>query len=150
MNHLRAQWRQAARKTARNIKGKDWYEHKENGKVVGEVFDPWWDSMHEQYALKGTPGITYFKGVISPKKWVDCLLYYDKDGDLVGIHCHYGFDFPPHEKKGNNLTVVAPGVQRKGIGTKLLQEALKRWPDMNLHQPENSNAGKALVRSLGR
>jgi GNAT superfamily N-acetyltransferase len=145
MNHLRAQWR-----TARNIKGKDWYEHKDaDGEY--EVFDPWWDSQHEQYPLKGSPNkIVYFKGEIDAKRHVDCLLYYDKDGDLVGILNYFPQDMPPHQKKGDSLTVVAPGMQRKGIGTKLLGEALKRWPDMNLHQAENTPAGNALVRSIGR
>jgi len=94
-------------------------------------------------------GIDYFKGEMSNDKWIDALLYKNKYGEIIGILNHYPFDFEPYEKKGNINVMVAPHEQGKGIGLKLIKEALKRYPDIDLYQQHWTPQGQSLLRKIG-
>jgi GNAT superfamily N-acetyltransferase len=107
-------------------------------------FPAFWQSQVKQYPAKGEAGISYFKGEMG-KKWVDCLLYRDDFGKLLGALNHYPFDFPPYEKKGNINIMVDPKEQGKGIGQKLFAEAVKRWDDIDFHKQEWTPGGKHLL-----
>lgn len=86
-----------------------------------------WESQAVQYPPKGPPGISYFRGQLDQQLYVDCLLYRDEAGDLVGILNHFPTDFPPHERAGDQSVWVHPGRRRQGIGSALITEAFFRW-----------------------
>jgi len=88
---------------------------------------PSWESQAAQYPRTGPPGISYFRAQVMPDYHVDCLLYRDENGELVGIFNHYPADFPPYEKEGNANIWVRPDRRRKGIANELYLEALTRW-----------------------
>lgn len=112
--------------------------HKEtfNGKLYTIVpqnpFHYWsWENQVRQYPKEGAPGISYFRGDLEPGNWVDCLLYRDRDGEILGILNYYNQDEYQNgvltEKKGNFCIFTAPKAQRQGIGKKLLEEGIKRY-----------------------
>jgi uncharacterized protein YndB with AHSA1/START domain/GNAT superfamily N-acetyltransferase len=86
-----------------------------------------WGSQAAQYPPKGPPGISYFRGELGDGLHVDCLLYRDESGDLVGILNHYPTDIPPHERAGAQNIWVHPDRRRQGIGSALSAEAFMRW-----------------------
>jgi GNAT superfamily N-acetyltransferase len=86
-----------------------------------------WESQAAQYPQTGPPGISYVRGQVSDELFVDCLLYRDENGDLVGILNHYPVDFPPYEREGDENIWVHPSRRRQGIATALLLEARVRW-----------------------
>jgi len=112
-------------------------------------FDDWWDQQVGQYPRKGPPGLSYFRGEMGgPDDWyVDCLLWRDKKGKLLGVVNHYPVDMPPHELKGNINVMVDPAHQGEGIGKTLLKAAIKRW-DVNLDQQNWTPKGDRLRQSV--
>lgn len=64
---------------------------------------------------------------------VDCLLYRNDDGILLGI-LNY--------RAGKINGWVHPDHQRKGIGGALLVEAMNRWDDINLEEQDYRFRGK--------
>ena len=85
-----------------------------------------WESQASQYAQRGEPGIRYERHTVG--SWpIDCLLYRGPSGYLFGILNHYPVDCPPYEKAGNINFWVRPDQRRRGIGTKLILEARRRW-----------------------
>lgn len=112
-------------------------------------FDDWWDQQVSQYPRKGPPGLSYFRGEMGgPDDWyVDCLLWRDKKGKLLGAVNHYPVDMPPHELKGNINVMVDPAHQGEGIGKTLLKAAVKRW-DVNLDQQNWTPKGDRLRQSV--
>lgn len=104
-----------------------------------------WESQANQYPAKGRPGVSYFAGE-TPLGTVDCLLYRDIKGNVVGILNHYGFD-SIWEKPGNVNIWVRPDKQRRGIATLLVREAARRW-DVNLDQQRFTESGAALATRL--
>ena len=112
-------------------------------------FPEFWSQQVGQYPPKGPPGISYFKGVVDADIHVDCLLYRDKRGKLIGVLNHYAFDMPPYESKGNINVMVDPEHQGEGIGKLLLKEAMKRW-DVNLAQQHWTPSGDKLRQSIQR
>lgn len=106
-----------------------------------------WDSQVRQYPRTGRPGVEYFAGVIPDVMTVDCLLYRDADGLVVGILNHYPVDNLPLERAGNVNIWVHPDWKRKGIGSLLWQEASYRW-DINLAQQRFTLSGAHLANHL--
>lgn len=117
--------------------------------VFPEVYS--WQSQASQYlnVAPNKTGVEYFKGDMGGGKFVDCLLYKAKDGYLLGILNHYPFDFLPYERKGNVNIWVNPDFKCCGIGTELLNEAMKRW-DINFHQQRFTPEGYAFVTKFLR
>jgi GNAT superfamily N-acetyltransferase len=109
-----------------------------------ENFSAWWANQVKQYPQNGPEGISYFKGEVRDK-WVDCLLYRNKAGKLIGVLNHYPFSFPPYESKGNINVMVDPKEQKKGIGKKLMAEAIKRWKDIDLYKQKWTSSGKHML-----
>lgn len=104
-----------------------------------------WESQVSQYPLNGVPGIEYFPGP-TPYGTVDCLLFRDVHGKVVGILNHYGFD-SPYESTGNVNIWVHPHRQRRGIGTALIKAATGLWP-INLDQQRFTPSGMAFAEKL--
>ena len=95
---------------------------------------PWmyldWNNQAPQYArvVPSEPGIVYYRGQDPGMvNWVDCLLMFDENLELVGILNMFNFDFPPLEKKGNVTMFTRPDRLRRGIGAALMDEARRRW-----------------------
>ena len=108
-----------------------------------------WESQVCQYPKLGPAGISYFRGDFpdDPERYADCLLFRDKHGKLRGILNHYPVYISRHEKVGYVNIWVEPRFQRKGIGTKLLAEALKRW-EINFEQQKYSPSGERFIRKF--
>ena len=105
-------------------------------------------SQFTQYPQDGPDGISYFKGVIDADRHVDCLLL-RQDGKLVGVLNHYPIAFPEaDEQKGNVTLLVLKPHRRTGVGTALLNEAIKRW-NVNLKRQDTTPGGRGLIDSLG-
>jgi GNAT superfamily N-acetyltransferase len=121
------------------------------GRLIPAVsdFPAFWSQQVGQYPPKGPAGISYFKGVVDADIYVDCLLYRDKKGKLIGVLNHYAFDMPPYESKGNINVMVDPEHQGEGIGKLLLKDAMKRW-DVNLAQQNWTPSGDKLRQSIQR
>jgi GNAT superfamily N-acetyltransferase len=86
-----------------------------------------WESQEMQYPDSGPEGITYFAGEVPDAPPVDCLLYRNRFGKLIGILNHYSVDYPPWEKAGNFAVWIHPAYRRQGIATSLFEEAERRW-----------------------
>lgn len=86
-----------------------------------------WESQVSQYPEHGPPGISYMRGQLTPTHHVDCLLYRDEEGTLLGILNHYPADLPPAQREGSVNIWVHPAHRRSGIGRALVLEAVERW-----------------------
>lgn len=102
---------------------------------------PSWESQASQYPRTGAPGISYFRGEVTAGFHVDCLLYRDDDGELIGILNHYPTDFPPYERRGNVNIWVRPDRRRQGIGTQLSLESVRRWEPIEAEKVRYTRAG---------
>jgi hypothetical protein len=98
-----------------------------------------------QFPVKGRPGITLADNCPS---WVRTLLHRDEHGRLQGILYYYTED-TGLEKPGHINMLVKSVRQRRGIGTSLLEEAMRRWP-VDLDQQNYTDAGRALVARVRR
>jgi GNAT superfamily N-acetyltransferase len=104
-----------------------------------------WESQARQYPAFGEPGISYFAGETEVGT-VDCLLFRDDRGVVVGILNHYGFD-SAWEQKGNVNVWVRRNRQGRGIGTALINEAKTRWK-INLDQQRFTPSGAKFAEKL--
>jgi GNAT superfamily N-acetyltransferase len=107
-----------------------------------------WESQVAQYPRTGPPGISYFRGNLTDETYVDCLLYRDETGKLVGILNHYPTDFPPYERQGDRNVWVHPGRRQQGIGTALMLEALIRFGTGPDGDPKMTDAGLQFIKGL--
>ena len=107
------------------------------------------DSQVEQFDRVGPSGISYVKGELAATTHVNCLLYRDDDGVLIGVLYHYPQDVTPWEKAGNVNVLVDPAQQRRGIGSQLLREALRRWV-IDLDAQDYTAAGRNFVKQITR
>lgn len=87
-----------------------------------------WPELVEEYPPKRAPGV-----VQAGEK---TLLYYDRDSLLAGI-------FTLHPNK-QIIVIVHPDRQGRGIGTKLLEEAVQRW-DIDFKRQRYTLPGAELV-----
>jgi len=85
-----------------------------------------WETQVVQYPESGPPGLSYFPGR-TPLGVIDCLLWRNEAGEVVGILNHYPFRTPEGQEPGSFNLWVKPGWQRRGIGTQLGSEAERRW-----------------------
>jgi GNAT superfamily N-acetyltransferase len=104
-----------------------------------------WESQASQYPALGSPGPGYLGRVATEFYTVDCLLWRDNKGIVVGILNHYPADFAPWERAHNVNIWVRPDHQRQGIGHALVTEALRRWPQIDLTKQRFTRSGKALA-----
>ena len=111
-----------------------------------------WQSQARQYAyrVKDAAGIHLERHHLGEwPNWtqIDCLLYRDEDGLLIGILNYYCDSNNPEEQQGNANIWVKPDRQRQGIGTALLREAMRRW-DIDLNQQKYTTQGVLFVDGL--
>lgn len=106
-----------------------------------------WATMVRQVRQAGAPGVTYERHTDErwPQERVDCLVYRNRKGDPIGILCRYG-DMPPFEKAGNVNIWTRPDRAGRGIATKLLTDALRRWDDIDLRDQGYTHDGLSFVR----
>lgn len=121
-------------------------------KIIPEMnYD--WDSQAIQYAATGKPGVhleTHTIGNGDSETEVDCLLYRDDDGQLIGILNHYNENNKLQKPDTGNLW-VKPNCQHSGVATELLRAAANQWPDKVTEWFENqtfTTAGIAWIQSL--
>lgn len=108
-----------------------------------------WESQAAQYPATGPPGISYFRGELSPESFVDCLLFRDENGQLVGILNRYPKAFLPHEREGDQNIWVHPGHRRQGIGSALITESYLRWgPNPNADDLRLTESGVRLLEGM--
>lgn len=133
-------------KNAPTYKGKPW---KDAVPTLGGM--PWpFETQRRQYPETGTPGLSYFRGEFPdrPREWVDCLLWRDDNGRLVGILNHYPVDMEL-EKKGNINIFIDPKAKRQGIASALVAEAIKRYK-VDLRKQRYSTEGAAFINEFVR
>lgn len=108
-----------------------------------------WESQAGQYPAIGSPGIRYYRGSFPGKMkfYVDCWLYRDESGELVGILNHYPIP-SRYQKKGDVNIWVRPDKKRCGIATALLKHALKTYDDIDLRRQDYSNEGLMFIKSF--
>jgi GNAT superfamily N-acetyltransferase len=109
-----------------------------------------WESQARQYAYRDAPGIRLERHHVGDwPDWtqVDCLLYRDENGLLVGILNRYLDSNNPLEQEGNCNLWVRPDRQRQGIGTALLVEAMKRW-DIDFEKQKFTSQGLLFFAAL--
>jgi ribosomal protein S18 acetylase RimI-like enzyme len=111
-----------------------------------------WQSQVCQYPYTGEPGISYMEGP-TEEGIVDCLLYRNDKGHIIGILNHYSFDAVTSdgawEKKGNVNIWIHRSYQRQGIGRALWEEAVRRW-GVRLQGQRMTPAGAAFAEALTR
>ncbi len=128
-----------------------------NGITVQRVLGPVasWESQAEQHDYRGQPGIHLERrhlGTPGAGDFIqlDCLLYRDKRGLLVGILNHHAHDGNnPLDREGSISMWVKPGHQRQGIGTALLLDAMQRWR-IDLARQRYTTEGLWFVNGLLR
>jgi ribosomal protein S18 acetylase RimI-like enzyme len=80
---------------------------------------------------------------------INCLLYRDDAGVLVGILNHY--DGRHELEKADAVNIwVRPDWQCRGIGSALVVEALRRWPGVRPEGQRYTDSGVRLLESLLR
>ena len=111
-----------------------------------------WDSQAKQYAR---PDIIWTLGInhwTVPKDEapvpIECLLYFNPEGRLLGILNYYPEGSPFGEVPHDLLVLVDPAVRRCGIGTWLLTAAMERWPAIDLTKQAYTDQGWALATSV--
>lgn len=143
-------------------------------KVEGEgQFD--WASQARQYPKVGPPGLTEQTVIVAAgvgttmaldpsdgrlkparvrvKVEVDCLLYRNRKGALVGILNHYPeacYDMDGNllERPGNVNVWVRPNRRGRGVGSLLLHAALDRWDDIDPAAQDYTAGGRALMAKV--
>lgn len=98
-------------------------------------------SQAAQYPARGPKGIGYLEG----PDGIGCVLYRDKHGKLRGILNYYSQPLPPYERAGNINIFVDPRFTRRGIATRLLDEALRRWPKIDLGAQRYTMSGARFI-----
>lgn len=116
--------------------------------VLGIPFS--WESQAVQHKLTDTPGIHYEEVCVIEGYPIDDLTLYDEAGDLVGILYRYPLGAPGFEVPMSINLYVKPSERRKGIGTKLVAEAERRWGPIRWDRQRFTREGAALVRNYLR
>lgn len=78
---------------------------------------------------------------------INCLLYRDSEGVLIGILNHYDGKNPLESADAVNLW-VRPDMQRKGIGRELVAKAQERWPAINPEGQRYTPEGVQFITAL--
>ena len=139
------------------VNGKKWKDRKRTLSAFEEIYS--FESQVAQYPQNGPQGISYFRGaddwMEEQGKWVDCLLFRDENGRIRGILNHYPFelispeDARVTEKPGNINIFIDPFYKNKQVGTKLLDEARRRY-DIDLNKQTYSTEGAAFINAYVR
>lgn len=90
-------------------------------------FQEKWNKVIKHYPKKGEPGFTFSCQHLFGVRYAEYILFRNEDGEMCGIITYYLQDYFHLEKAGNLNISVDPRYWRKGIGLKLLLEAIKKW-----------------------
>lgn len=104
------------------------------------------ESQARQFPTHGDRGISYERHLAENRWPVDCLLWRNRNGHLVGILYHYPTD-SFLEKAGNVNLYVRSDSRNQGVGSRLVREAQQRW-DINFEQQRYTPSGLALAQKL--
>jgi GNAT superfamily N-acetyltransferase len=104
-----------------------------------------WETQAPQYPPSGPPGVSYYPGR-TPLGVIDCLLWRNEAGEVVGILNHYNFQTPEGQAAGSMNIWVKPEWQRRGIATRLADEARRRWDIDLVHQSYTPEGAAATMR----
>ena len=108
-----------------------------------------WESQAAQYPEIGPPGISHYREELIGGIFVDCLLYRDEQGELVGILNHYPDAIPPYERAGDQTMWVRPANRRQGIGSALARDAFFRWgASLNYDFSKLSETGSKFTQGV--
>lgn len=124
------------------------YEYRSDVPRVGDGITLWWVPRNEAPVPIGC--LLYW----APPAQSSSILagvrpsYKAQVAELVGILNYYPQGSPYGEEPHDTLTLVRPDRRREGIGTALLREALRRWPDIDLRAQAYTSAGWELARTL--
>ena len=75
--------------------------------------------------------------------WADCLVWRNRAGRAVGV-----LSLDRNGKRLGFIVLVDPGYRLRGIATKLLTEALRRWPELDIHNERYTQAGAAWISAF--
>lgn len=107
-----------------------------------------WDSQAKPYPTTGPPGIGYFRINRQGSRWgVECLLFRNDAGELVGILNYYPVGLLNFVRAGEVNVVVHPEWRRQGVARRLSLEAIRRW-DVDPDEQRFTQSGKALHARL--
>lgn len=134
---------------------------------IPETFLYSWESQCRQYDKVGTPGFAWESHAVTglfdehgtPVDGpVDCLLYRNSKGHLIGILNYYPmttYESPlmahlgmPVESAGNINLWVRPDRQGRHIGTRLILRAQKKHGQINIPQQRLTASGRAFAEKL--
>lgn len=119
-----------------------------------------WRSQERQFPKVGPPGIGYAREEAANGKPVDCFVYRNRKGHVIGILYHYPEDSyetgfggaVPRgallERAGNINVMVRPDRQRRGIATKLVRAAMVHGIPLRPEQQVYTPAGAELMRHV--
>lgn len=118
-----------------------------------------WESQVCQFPKVGKPGLSYCEFCVCGRRAcsagtescgrmpVDTFLFRNNKGHLVGVLYHYATD-SDYEKRGNVNIWIRPDRQRRGIGTKLVEYAIRKLGPINFDQQRYTAAGAAFAEKF--
>ena len=115
-------------------------------KLAPDEIYPW------EYYLRNAAKGAHIPGVLAHRQHSGAheLQYFDPSGALSGVLIYSpDGDGTSDNTRGEFIVSVDPDKTRKGIGTKLLAEAVWRW-DIDFYRQEYTKAGRELVASAIR
>lgn len=119
---------------------------------VGALFA--WESQAPQYErddIVPRPGIVHWTVPEDERPAgtpVECLLYYGEFLGLLGILNYYPEGSPLGDAPHDFFLVVHPDRRRQGVGSALIREACRRWPQIDLLGQAYTDAGWATALSV--
>lgn len=109
-----------------------------------------WNEQAPQYdrpdIVDRSPGVHAWEVPLADSDGIviKVLLHYGSDGQLDGILDYFPLG-TPMDLPGDVLVLVKPTHRCRGIGTSLLNEARRLWPEINLRDQCFTPMGEALV-----
>lgn len=94
---------------------------------------PRWSWLQRQYPEVGLPGLSAGE---------DHVLWRNGSGRVVGVL--------ELRLRRRFLVVVDPRYRRRGVATRLLREALERWPEIDVKRERYTEAGAAWITAFVR
>jgi GNAT superfamily N-acetyltransferase len=119
--------------------------------ALDELPDSVWHQQAAQAPQTGTPNSIKQTRI----EEAEALLFYDDAGCLRGMLKYFEKDVPRSNQFGDYLVahagelviIVDPRYQRRGVGTKLLREAIAQW-QIDLERQRYTPSGAAFVNEF--
>lgn len=107
-----------------------------------------WENVAAEYPKFGPEGISYYRGVRADGYQVNCLLYRDGDGHLLGVLAHFPETIPNLERAGHGNMWVHPDHRREGVARELVLEFVRRGWHGEYKDFRVTPEGAALLREV--